>query len=56
VRTGDSFRGEGGGLRAVARMLGNVGGARREWVFVGCDGLASVVGGCDVSAPFPGSN
>lgn len=23
VRTGDNFRGEGGGLRFVARMLGN---------------------------------
>jgi hypothetical protein len=57
LRTGDSFRGDGGGLRAVARILGNCGGAR---VF----GLGALVGGVGFGSGagfwrpscFPGSN
>jgi hypothetical protein len=55
VRTGDNFRGDGGGLRAVARM-GNWGGARRPGAFVWIEAaFGSEVGGWTRS-DFPGSN
>ena len=51
---GDNFRGEGGGLCAVARTLGNCGGASNFGSLVGGASFFSRTG-CGLS-DLPGSN
>lgn len=55
VRMGDNFRGEGGGLRVVARTLGNCVGVSDFCSLVGGASFFSRTGLCGFS-DLPGSN